>query len=118
MQAKAALTYSQGPECAPQTLLKQGAGTLQQAQQTNSDLIQKQAAFDAAEAALTQAKRQLAVLIAAEAQRRGAARRRREAQLAQAEANLSRTVIVAPFEGRVTQLTAAKGGYADARARR
>ena len=35
-----------------------------------------------------------------------------KAQLAQAEANLSRTIITAPVAGRVTQLTAAKGGYA------
>jgi membrane fusion protein, multidrug efflux system len=34
------------------------------------------------------------------------------AQLAQAASNLSRTIISAPVAGRVTQLTAAKGGYA------
>jgi membrane fusion protein (multidrug efflux system) len=32
--------------------------------------------------------------------------------LAQAEANLSRTIITAPVAGRVTRLTAAKGAYA------
>ena len=35
-----------------------------------------------------------------------------QAQLEQAEANLSRTIITAPVAGRVTRLTAAKGGYA------
>ena len=34
------------------------------------------------------------------------------AQLSEADAYLSRTAIVAPFKGRVTQLTAAKGVYA------
>ena len=35
-----------------------------------------------------------------------------EAQLEQARANLSRTVVTAPVGGRVTHLTAAKGNYA------
>lgn len=110
-QAQAALAYSKDEYARAQTLLTKGAGTLQQAQQTHSDLIQKQAAFDAAQAGLAQAKKQLAVLIAQ--------KRSDEAQLAQAQAeltqanvNLSRTVLKAPFEGRVTQLTAAKGSYA------
>lgn len=110
-QAEAALAYSKDEYARAQTLLTKGAGTLQQAQQTHSDLIQKQAAFDAAKAGLAQAKKQLAVLIAQ--------KRSDEAQLAQAQAeltqanvNLSRTVLKAPFEGRVTQLTAAKGSYA------
>ncbi len=111
MQAEAALTYSKDQYQRAETLLKQGAGTLQQAQQTNSDLIQKQAALDAAEAGLTEAKRHLAVF-AAQRQTGEAQRNAAEAQLAQAEANLSRAVIVAPFEGHVTQLTAAKGDYA------
>ena len=69
------------------------------------------AALDAAQAALIQVKRQLAVYSAerrsAEAQRAAG-----EAQLSEAEANLSRTVLVAPFRGRVTELTAARGAYA------
>jgi membrane fusion protein, multidrug efflux system len=110
-QAQAALTYSQDEYQRAQTLLKQGSGTLQQAQQTHSDLVQKEAALDAAQAALTQAKRQLAVL-AAQRQIGEAQRQQGESQLALADANFSRTVLVAPFEGRVTQLTAAKGIYA------
>jgi membrane fusion protein (multidrug efflux system) len=35
-----------------------------------------------------------------------------EASLGQAKINLSRTVVTAPVDGRVTQLTAAKGEYA------
>ncbi|MBV8612318.1 MAG: HlyD family secretion protein [Acetobacteraceae bacterium] len=110
-EAQAALVFSRAENQRAEALLKQGAGTLQQAQSTRSDLIQKQAAVDAAQAALTQAQRQLAVFGAqravAEAQKAQA-----QAQLAQAEANLSRTVLTAPFEGRITQLTAAKGAYA------
>ena len=77
-QAEAALAYSKDEYARAQTLLTKGAGTLQQAQQTHSDLIQKQAAFDAAKAGLAQAKKQLAVLIAQ--------KRSDEAQLAQAQA--------------------------------
>ncbi len=110
-QARAALAYSKDQYQRAETLLKQGAGTLQQSQQANSDLIQKQAALDAAEAGLTQAKRQLAVF-AAQRQTGEAQRQQAQAQLGLADANLSRTVIVAPFEGHVTQLTAAKGIYA------
>ena len=47
-QAQAALTYSQDQNQRAQDLLKKGAGTLQQAQQANADLIQKRAALDAA----------------------------------------------------------------------
>jgi membrane fusion protein, multidrug efflux system len=110
-QAQAALAYSQDQNQRAQTLLKEGSGTLQNAQQANSDLVQKQAALDAAQAALNQAKRQLAVF-AAQRQVGEGQRQQGEAQLALADANLSRTVLVAPFEGRVTQLTAAKGIYA------
>ena len=110
-QAQAALTFSRDQNTRAQTLLKQGSGTLQQSQQADSDLRQKQAAFDAAEAGLSQAKKQLAV-ISAQRQIAEAQRSQAEAQLAQANANLSRTTLTAPFKGRVTQLTAAKGAYA------
>ncbi len=107
--AQAALSYSQDQNRRAQDLLKQGAGTLQQAQQTNADLIEKRAALDSAQAALIQAKRQLAIFAA---QRRSAQAQREVGEAEKAEANLSRTAIVAPFRGRVTELTAAKGAYA------
>jgi membrane fusion protein, multidrug efflux system len=110
-EAQAALVYSKEQYQRAENLLKTGAGTLQQAQQTKSDLIQKQAALDAAQALLAQAKRRLAVY-AAQRQDGEAQRKVAEAQLTLADANLSRTTIFAPFEGRVTQLTAAKGDYA------
>ncbi len=110
-EAQAALTYSNDEYQRAERLLTQGAGTLQQAQAARSDLTQKQAALDASQAALLQAKRQNAVI---EAQRKSAEGQLEaaRAQLAQAQANLSRTVIVAPFRGRVTELTAARGAYA------
>jgi membrane fusion protein, multidrug efflux system len=110
-EAQAALVYSKEQDQRAEDLLKKGAGTLQQAQLAGSDLIQKQAALDAAQALLAQAKRQLSV-DAAQRQTGEAQRQQAEAQLALADANLSRTTLVAPFEGRVTQLTAAKGVYA------
>jgi membrane fusion protein (multidrug efflux system) len=110
-QAKAALSYSQDENRRAQTLLKEGSGTLEEAQQANSALIQKEAAFDAAQVALLQAKRQLAVL-AAQHQAGEAQRAISQAQLDLADANLSHTVVVAPFGGRVTELSAAKGAYA------
>ena len=110
-EAQAALAYSKEQYQRAENLLKQGAGTLQQEQQARSDLIQKQAAVDAAQALLAQAKRQLTVF-AAQRQVGEAQTKAGEAELAEAEANLSRTIITAPFEGHVTQLTAAKGTYA------
>jgi biotin carboxyl carrier protein len=105
---KAALSSSQDENRRAQTLLKEGSGTPEGAQQANSDLIQKEAAFDAAQAALLQAKRQLAVP-AAQRQAGEAQRAIAQAQVDLANANLSRTAVVSPFRGRVTELTAAKG---------
>jgi membrane fusion protein (multidrug efflux system) len=87
-----------------QTLAKQGSGTVEQAQQYSSNLLQSQAALAAAQANAAAVEKEEPVL---EAQLKNA-----QAQLAQAEANLSRTIITAPVAGRVTRLTAAKGGYA------
>lgn len=61
-QAKAALSYSLDENRRAQTLLTEGSGTLQEAHKASSDLMQKEAAFDAAQAALLKAKRRLAVL--------------------------------------------------------
>jgi membrane fusion protein, multidrug efflux system len=110
-EAQAELSYSRDQNTRAQTLLKQGAGTLQAAQQTESDLRQKQAAYDATQAALAQAKKQLAA-VTAQRQVGEAELLQAQAQLELAETNLSRTVLTAPFRGRVTELTAAKGAYA------
>jgi membrane fusion protein (multidrug efflux system) len=111
--AQAALTFSRQEDERARTLLSKGAGTQQQAQQASSDLRQKQAAYDAAEANLAAAQKQLPVL---KTQREIAQGQLEQSQAARelAQANLARTVITAPTAGRVTKLTAAKGDYAQA----
>ena len=111
VEAQAALDFAQAEDTRYQDLVRQGAGTLQRAQQARSDLQQKQAALDAAKAAQAEAQKQIGVL---RAQRLSA-----QAQLAQAHAqgdqaraNLSRVTIRAPVAGRATKLTGAVGAYA------
>jgi membrane fusion protein, multidrug efflux system len=103
-QAQATLTFAQQQADRYQTLAKQGSGSLEQAQQYQSGLQQSQAALAAAQANAAAVAKEEPVL---EAQLKNA-----QAQLAQADANLSRTIITAPVAGRVTHLSAAKGGYA------
>jgi membrane fusion protein (multidrug efflux system) len=110
-QQQSALSFSKDQSARAQKLVEQGAGTVQNAQQTTSDLQGKLAALDAAVAAESQAEKQLGVLKAlkesGEAQLRQA-----QALSDQAAANLSRAVLQAPVEGRVTKLTGAVGAYA------
>jgi membrane fusion protein, multidrug efflux system len=110
-QTQAALTYSQQQYDRAQNLLATGAGTQQQAQQTQSDLVQKRAVHAAAEANETVAERQLNVL---RTQRDSASAQVDAAQavLEQAKINLSRTTIDAPAKGHIANLTAAVGAYA------
>jgi membrane fusion protein, multidrug efflux system len=103
-QGEAALAFAQQEADRYQLLAKQGTATVEQAQQYSSSLLQSKASLAAAQANAVATKRQDAVL---KAQLESA-----RAQLAQAATNLSRTIITAPVAGRVTQLTAAKGGYA------
>lgn len=110
-EARAALAFARDENKRYQDLVKTGAGTVQRAQQAQTDLAQRQAAFDAATSGKLQATKQLPVLQAqrktAEAQVLAA-----RAQQDQAAANLARTAIKAPERGRVTRLTGAKGAYA------
>lgn len=110
-EAQAALTFAKDENKRYQDLAKTGSGTVQRAQQAQTDLQQRQAALNAAVAARQQAEKQLPVLQAqrktAEAQLLAA-----RAQQDQAQANLARTEIRASARGRVTRLTGAKGAYA------
>jgi membrane fusion protein (multidrug efflux system) len=110
-EAQAALTFAREENQRYQDLMKTGSGTVQRAQQAQTDLQQRQAALNAATAGKLQAQKQLAVLQAqrktAEAQLLAAT-----AQQDQAQANLSRTELKASARGRVTRLTGAKGAYA------
>ena len=112
-QAQAALTYAQQQAARYQDLAERDAGTVQMEQQTASALGQQQAALKNAQSALTVARRQIDSL---QAQRASA-----EASLAQAQAqrdqaqlNLSYTTVTAAQAGRVVNLTAAVGQYAQA----
>ncbi len=93
--------------------MKNGAGTVETAQQYASNLLQAQASYAAAQANAVATQKQMPVL---QAQREVAQAQLEQARatLEQAEANLSRTVITAPVAGRVTRLTAARGNYAAA----
>jgi membrane fusion protein (multidrug efflux system) len=104
VEAQANLTFAQQQEERYTGLVKQGAVTVEQAQQYASGLRQAQANYSAAQANTIATAKQLPVL--------RAQREQAEAQLEQAEANLSRTLVSAPEGGRVARLTAAKGNYA------
>jgi membrane fusion protein, multidrug efflux system len=109
--AQAALTFAQQQYARYQGLAQRQSGTVEQAQQDYSNLQQAQATLRADQAALEAAKQQISVL---EAQIKGAEGQLEQARASQqqAETNLARTTITAPVAGRVTKLTAAKGGYA------
>lgn len=110
-QAQAALEFAKSEDQRNRELLAKGTATQQQAQQAASTLRQDQAALDTANANVEAAKSQVAVL---QAQGKSA-----EAKLHQAEATenqakitLTRTTITAPVAGRATNITVAKGTYA------
>lgn len=110
-QAQATLTFAQEEFTRAAALAKSGSGTVQQEQQTRSNLLQNQATLSAAQANEVATQKQLAVLMTqkqyADAQLEAA-----KAVLNLAETNLSYTTITAPVAGRVTRLTAAPGTYA------
>jgi membrane fusion protein (multidrug efflux system) len=110
-QAQAALTFARQQAERYQQLASKGSGTVEQAQQYASNLQQSDAGLAAAQANATATEKQIGVL---QAQRDLAYAQQAQAQatLEQAQANLARTIITAPVAGRVTKLTAAKGGYA------
>jgi membrane fusion protein (multidrug efflux system) len=110
-QAQAALTFAQQENDRSQQLAKTGSGTVQQAQQTASNLLQNQASLAAAQFNAIAATKQLAVL---KTQRSSAAAQLEQANAVQeaAAADFARTTITAPVTGRITKLTAANGNYA------
>ena len=110
-QAQAALTFSQQQFERAQRLLQQGAGTQQAAQQAETDLTQKKAALLAAGASETSADKQLGVL---RAQRTSALAQvdAAKASVKTAQINLDRTTISAVQAGRIANLKAGVGAYA------
>ena len=112
-QAQAGLVFAQQQATRYQDLAKTGSGTIQNAQQYSSQLRQQQAALDSAQATLKVAQRQLATL---NAQRESAkaSLAQAQAQRDQAQLNLSYTTVRADQPGRVVQLSAAVGEFAQA----
>jgi membrane fusion protein, multidrug efflux system len=110
-QAQAALVFAQQQADRYQQLGKTGYGTVQNAQQYTSQLRQQNAAVASAQATLKLAQRQIEAL---KAQRASAVANlaQAKAQRDQAELNLSYTTVTAAQPGRVVNLSAAVGQFA------
>jgi membrane fusion protein (multidrug efflux system) len=110
-QQQASLVFAQQQATRYQYLAQTIAGTVQNAQQYTSQLHQQQAAVDSAQATLRLAQRQVEGL---KAQRASAVASlaQAKAQRDQAQLNLSYTTVTADQPGRVVQLGAAVGQYA------
>jgi multidrug resistance efflux pump len=109
-RAEAALVFANQQSGRYGKLAQEGWGTVQDAQQYNSQLQQQEAAVRAASDSLSQVQLQIASLraqrLSAEASVAQA-----QAQLRQAQVNLQRTRIVSPVDGYVTNLLAQLGDY-------
>ena len=110
-QAQAALVFAQQQASRYEHLEQTGYGTVQNAQQYSSQLRQQQAAVASAQATLKLAQRQLESL---KAQRNSAVANlgQTEAQRDQAKLNLTYTAVTAAQSGRVVNLSAAVGQFA------
>ena len=110
-KAQAALLFAQQQASRYEYLAHTIAGTVQNAQQYTSQLHQDQAALDGAQATLKLAQRQIQAL---KAQRDSAVASlaQAKAQRDQAQINLGYTTVTADQSGRVVQLSAAVGQYA------
>jgi membrane fusion protein, multidrug efflux system len=110
-QAQATLVFAQQQAERYQHLEKTGYGTVQNSEQYTSQLHQQQAALQSAQATLNLAQRQLGAL---KAQRKSAVASlaQAQAQRDQAQLNLSYTTVTAAQPGRVVDLGAAVGQFA------
>jgi membrane fusion protein (multidrug efflux system) len=112
-QSQASLVFSQQQAARYDQLAHTGYGSVQNAQQWDSQKLQQQATLKTTQAALVAAERQIDVL---KAQRTTdeANLAQANAQLDQARLNLSYTIVTAAQPGRVVNLGAAVGQYATA----
>ena len=112
-QAQAALTFAQQQATRYQHLEQTGYGTVQNSEQYTSQLHQQQSAVLSAQAQLNLAQRQVESLMA---QRKSALANlaQADAQRDQAKLNLSYTMVTAAQPGRVVNLSAAVGQFAQA----
>ena len=110
-QAQAALVFAEQQNARYQELAQKGSGSIQNAQQYSSQLRQQQAALASAQATLRLSQRQIEAL---KAQRNSAVASLAQAtaQRDQAQLNLSYTTVTAAQPGRVVNLSAAVGQYA------
>jgi membrane fusion protein, multidrug efflux system len=110
-QTQAALVFAQQQAERYEHLEQTGYGTVQNAQQYTSQLHQQQAALQSAQATLRLAQRQIEAL---KAQHNSAVANlaQAKAQRDQANLNLSYTTVTAAEPGRVVNLSAAVGQYA------
>jgi membrane fusion protein (multidrug efflux system) len=109
-RAQAALNFSQVDAARYRDLAQHGAGSVQQAQQTESTQRQNRAGLVDAQASLTVARRQVEALKAQRSNGEASLAQAR-AQLDQAKLNLSYTTVRAAQPGRVVNLTAAVGEF-------
>jgi membrane fusion protein (multidrug efflux system) len=112
-QAQANLIFARQQASRYQGLAQKGSGTVETAQQYASQLHQQEAALKTTQAALAVAQRQIEAL---DAQRLSAVASLAQAQAQhdQAQLNLSYTIVNAAQPGRVVNLTAALGQFAQA----
>jgi membrane fusion protein, multidrug efflux system len=110
-QAKAALVFAEQQNARYQELAQKGSGSIQNAQQYSSQLRQQQASHASAQATLRLSQRQIEAL---KAQRNSAVASlaQAKAQRDQAQLNLSYTTVQAAQPGRVVNLSAAVGQFA------
>jgi membrane fusion protein, multidrug efflux system len=110
-QAKAALVFAEQEAARYGHLARTGSGTVQNAQQRDSQLRQQQAAPESAQATLKLAQRQVEAL---KAQRNSAVASlaQAKAQRDQAQLNLSYTTVIAAQPGRVVNVGGAVGQFA------
>jgi membrane fusion protein (multidrug efflux system) len=108
--AEAQLTFSEADAKRYEYLATTGSGTIKTQQQSSSTLRQSQSTLIGAKAALAAAKAELAILRTQETSARASVGAS-EAQLEQAEFNLSYTTIVAPVDGMVAQRGVQVGNY-------
>lgn len=110
---QAALTFAQEQSGRYAQLARNGAGTLQDAQQWSTDIREKQAILTRDTVAISVAGKQIDVLDAALAQAK-ATLDQQQAAFHQAELNLGYTTITAPVDGTVGARTLRVGQYVQA----
>ena len=113
VQAQSSLDFAAQQATRYQDLARHGAGSVQDAQQFGSQLVQKQAALRSVQATLSLARRQIDAL-KAQQQAAVATLAQARAQQEQAQLNLSYTVVRAAQAGHVVNLGAAVGQYVQA----